>query len=175
VAALAAGRRFRFRPFYDDAPRADGVLGDACFSQWWRSPFEVAGAGYTTAEQFMMAEKARLFGDEAALAAILAEDDPATVKLLGRRVQGYDEARWEAARFEVVLQGSVAKFSASAELRAYLLGTGDDVLVEASPWDPVWGVGLRGDSPLLAEPARWRGRNLLGFALVAARDALRAL
>lgn len=174
IAALAQGQRFGFRPFYGHTPRPDGALSDACFSQWWRSDFEVDGVRYVTAEQFMMAEKARLFGDDETLRAILAEVEPSKVKALGRQVRGYDDAKWEAARFDAVTRGSLAKFSAMAALRDFLLQTGGDVLVEAAPRDQVWGIGLGRANPLVAEPTKWRGRNLLGFALMRAREALRA-
>lgn len=172
-AAVSRGETFTFRPFYGHTPRPDGALSDACFSQWWRGRFVADGVTYATAEQYMMAAKARVFGDEETLRMILAEDDPSKVKALGRLVKGYDDARWEAARFDAVTAGNVAKFSATPELRAYLLGTGDDVLVEAAPRDRVWGIGLGRENPLVREPMKWRGRNLLGFALVRARERLR--
>jgi ribA/ribD-fused uncharacterized protein len=120
-----------------------------------------------------MAAKARLFGDTETLRRILAEEDPSKVKALGREVEGYVDEAWEAARFDAVTQGNIAKFSATPELRAYLLGTGDELLVEAAPRDLVWGIGYGRENPLVREPVRWRGRNLLGFALVRARSALR--
>ena len=89
-------------------------------------------------------------------------------------MRGYDDARWGARRFDAVTEGSVGKFSSTAELEAYLLGTGDAVLVEAAPRDQVWGIGLGRDNPLVAQPAKWRGKNLLGFALMRARALMRA-
>jgi hypothetical protein len=172
IAAMDAGLRPSFRPFYGHTRRPDGALSDACLSQWWRCSFEVGGVRYVTAEQFMMAEKARLFGDDAALAEILAEPEAAKVKALGRKVRGYDDARWGARRVEAVTVGSIAKFSSSPELKAFLLATGDAVLVEAAPRDRIWGVGLGRESPLISEPRRWRGRNLLGFALMRARSVV---
>ncbi len=172
LTALAAGRRFTFRPFFGHTPRTDGTLSDACFSQWWRAEFTVKGLRYFTAEQFMMAEKARLFGDEVVLREILAEAEPSKVKALGRKVSGYEEGRWGARRFDAVSEGSFGKFSSTPELRAYLLATGDDVLVEAAPRDQIWGIGLGRENPLVSEPAKWRGQNLLGFALMRARDAM---
>lgn len=173
-AALARGEHFTFRPFYGHTPRPDGALSDACFSQWWPCRFEVDGVVYRTAEQFMMAQKARLFRDEEVLAQILAEPDPARVKALGRLVKHFDEAQWAAARFEVVTHGSIAKFSSTPELKAQLLSTGTAVLVEAAPRDQVWGIGLGRENPRVEDPTRWRGQNLLGFALVKARAALQA-
>jgi hypothetical protein len=173
IAAMEAGRSFGFRPFYGHTARPDGRLSDACFSQWWPAPFTVAGVRYFTAEQFMMAEKARLFADAEVLAEILREADPSKVKALGRKVRGYDDVRWGARRFDAVVEGSRAKFSSTPELRAWLLATGDDVLVEAAPRDQIWGIGLGRGNPLVAEPRKWRGRNLLGFALMKARASLR--
>lgn len=172
IAALQAGRRFEFIPFFGHTPREDGALSNACFSQWYRAPFEVGGVRYETAEQFMMAEKARLFGDHEVLGQILAEPDPSKVKALGRAVRGFDGAKWEARRFDAVTEGNVAKFSSTAALKAFLLATGDAVLVEAAPRDQIWGIGLGRDNPLVREPVKWRGRNLLGFALMRARAAL---
>jgi ribA/ribD-fused uncharacterized protein len=173
IEAMQQGRHFTFRPFYGHTARG-AQLTDACFSQWWPSPFELGGVRYFTAEQFMMAEKARLFGDDEVLAEILREADPSKVKALGRRVRGYDDARWGARRFDAVTEGSVGKFSSTPELKAWLLGTGDAVLVEAAPRDQVWGIGLGRDNPLVAQPAKWRGKNLLGFALMRARALMRA-
>jgi hypothetical protein len=172
MAAVARGETFTFRPFYGHTPRADGALSDACFSQWWKCRFEVGGVTYVTAEQYMMAAKARLFGDGEALEKILAQEDPSKVKALGREVRGFVEAQWAKARFDAVTAGSIAKFSSSPELKAYLLSTGEAVLVEAAPRDRIWGIGLGRENPLVREPSRWRGQNLLGFALVRARGAL---
>ena len=172
LAAMARGESFTFRPFYGHTPRDDGAVSDACFSQWWKSRFVVEGVTYATAEQFMMAEKARLFGDERALSKILAEEDPSKVKALGREVKDFDEARWAAARFDAVTAGSIAKFSSSPQLKAHLISTGDSVLVEAAPRDRIWGIGLGRENVLVSQPSKWRGKNLLGFALIRARQEL---
>jgi ribA/ribD-fused uncharacterized protein len=170
--AVEGGATFTYRYFWGHTPRPDGTLTDAVFSQWWRSGFEEDGQRYSSAEQFMMAGKARLFGDDATLAKILAAHEPAAVKRLGREVRGFDDAAWEQARFALVTRGNVAKFGADPALRTYLRATGDELLVEASPSDVIWGIGLGRDDPRAADPRTWRGRNLLGFALVAAREAL---
>lgn len=159
--------------FWGHSARA-GAVTRACLSQWFVAPFEIEGVTYPSAEHFMMAAKARLFGDEDALAAILAAATPADAKALGRRVRGFDPAVWDAAGHPAVVTANVAKFGQNPELGAFLVGTGDAVLVEASPVDPVWGIGLAADAPDAAVPSRWRGRNLLGFALMAVRDRLRA-
>ncbi|WP_033424830.1 NADAR family protein [Actinomadura flavalba] len=147
--------------------------GPWCLSQWWPAAFAVDGVRYATAEHFMMAEKARLFGDAATRAAILAAPHPARAKDLGRRVRGYDDAVWDEHRYDVVVRANLAKFGQDEDLRRYLCETGDRVLVEASPVDRVWGIGLTADDARATRPADWPGRNLLGFALMDVRDHLR--
>jgi ribA/ribD-fused uncharacterized protein len=117
----------------------------------------------------MMAEKARLFGDDEAREKILAAASPAAAKKLGRAVRGFHERKWERARFDIVVAGSRAKFGQNAALGAFLTGTRERVLVEASPVDRIWGIGLAATSPAATQPENWRGLNLLGFALMVAR------
>ena len=174
IAAIESGRTFTYRLFYGHTPRADGAVSDAVFSQWWAgTPFRVDGVLYATAEHWMMAGKARLFGDAAALEAILAAATPSEAKALGRSVQGFDEGAWKAAREQLVTRGNVHKFGADPALGAHLLATGESILVEAAPRDTIWGIGLGAQHADAQHPARWRGSNLLGFALVRARDELR--
>jgi ribA/ribD-fused uncharacterized protein len=170
--AVAAGESFTYRYFWGHKPAPDGRLSDSVFSQWWPCRFEVDGQAYSSAEQLMMAGKARLFGDEEIRAKILATHDPGAVKALGRKVRGFDEARWKAAAFELVTRGNVAKFGQDPRLRAYLLATGADVLVEASPLDAIWGIGLARDDERARDPRTWPGLNWLGFALGRARQEL---
>ena len=168
----ASGYKMKFLFFWGHQPQRDGGIGPGCLSQWWPSPFEVDGRRYATAEHFMMWSKAMLFGDEACAAEILAATHPSEAKSLGRKVKPFDDATWERERFGLVVAGSIAKFSQHADLKAFLLGTRDRVLVEASPRDRVWGIGLGASNPDAADPARWRGLNLLGFALMRARHHL---
>ncbi|MFH8445821.1 NADAR family protein [Streptomyces sp. NPDC018026] len=174
VARVRAGERIKYLCFWGHRPLPDGRLGPSCLSQWWPSPFTVAGVEYATAEHWMMAGKARLFGDAEAERRVLAAAHPAGAKKAGRLVRGFDEAVWERERFRIVVEGSVHKFAADPALREFLLATGGRVLVEASPVDRVWGIGLAADDEAAADPERWRGPNLLGFALMAARERLRA-
>ncbi|MFE1172803.1 NADAR family protein [Streptomyces sp. NPDC058773] len=171
--ATAAGKHVKYVQFWGHGPRRDGSLGASCFSQWWPAPFTVDGVRYATAEHWMMAGKARLFGDAEAEQQALAARHPKQAKDAGRRVRGFDDETWQQHRFELVVEGGVHKFGQDAALRAYLLGTGSRVLVEASPLDRIWGIGLAADDDRAADPARWRGLNLLGFALMAARQRLR--
>ncbi|WP_432831046.1 NADAR family protein [Dactylosporangium sp. CA-092794] len=169
---IESGARVKFLYFWGHRPRPDGAIGPSCLSQWWPAPFTADGAGFASAEHYMMWRKARLFGDEAAAGRILAAAHPNDAKTLGRVVEGFDEDTWARERFGIVVAGSIAKFAAHADLRAFLLSTGDRILVEASPLDRVWGIGMAASDASADEPARWRGRNLLGFALMRARHEL---
>lgn len=173
-AAAERGESFELRFFWGHRARPDGALSDSCFSQWWPCSFTVDGVQYSSTEQFMMAGKARVFGDEQVLEQIMAAGDPAQVKRLGRRVRQFEQTTWERARFEIVSAGNIAKFGQDFALRKYLLGTAAAVLVEASPVDTVWGIGLAASDPAARDPRSWRGLNLLGFALMRARAELSA-
>ncbi len=167
------GLRPSFFMFWGHRERAGGKVGKWCLSQWWASAFVLEGIEYATAEQYMMASKARLFGDEESLKQILASPDPAAAKRAGRRVRGFDEQIWCNRRRGIVREGNLAKFGQSPSLRSYLLSVGEDILVEASPVDSIWGIGLAESSPEARTPERWRGLNLLGFALTEVRGILR--
>ncbi|MEU9411575.1 NADAR family protein [Streptomyces sp. NPDC048281] len=173
IRAVQAGARIRYLHFWGHRPRPDGQVSASCLSQWWASPFVVDGVEYATAEHWMMAGKARLFGDAEAERAVLAAAHPAEAKKAGRLVRGFDESIWTRERSGIVVEGSVHKFAATPDLRDYLLSTGDRVLVEASPVDRVWGIGLAATDAAAEDPGRWRGLNLLGFALMQAREQLR--
>lgn len=168
------GETVKYLHFWGHTPRRDGAVGPSCLSQWWPSPFTVDGVEYATAEHWMMAGKARLFRDEAAERAAVEAANPALAKKAGRLVRDFDETVWERERHGIVVEGSVHKFGQDAELRGFLLATGDRILVEASPMDRIWGIGLAADDERAQDPARWRGLNLLGFALMEARERLRA-
>ena len=151
-----------------EAPRA----GPWVLSQWYPAKFEIDATTYPHAEAFMMAEKARLFGDHDTLARILDSPDPAQAKQLGRQVRGFYGSLWEAKRYEIVLRGNLAKFSQNEDLCRYLISTAPHVLVEASPNDTIWGIGLAAHHEGAERPSEWRGLNLLGFALEDVRSRL---
>lgn len=159
--------------FWGPGNRGDAV-SRSCLCQWYYSPFVVDGITYTTAEHYMMAEKARLFGDEIMRQRIIEAPEPLDAQMLGRHVKGYIESVWQEYRFDIVVAGSIAKFSQHAKLARFLLDTGDKVLVEASPVGAIWGVALSEDDPDIRNPACWKGQNLLGFAQMVARDKLRS-
>ncbi|WP_245655206.1 NADAR family protein [Nocardia coubleae] len=171
-AAVERGVVPKYLLFWGHRPRGDGTLGSGCLSQWWPAPFSVDGERFATAEHYMMWRKALLFGDFEAAERVLEVAHPAEAKKMGRLVRGFDQSIWEEARFDIVVAGSVAKFGSDAELRSYLVGTAGRVLVEASPMDRVWGIGLSAKDERAGDPTRWRGLNLLGFALMRAREEL---
>lgn len=167
-----AGESFDYLFFWGHKSKAGGHISRQCLSQWFDSPFAMDGLRYLTAEHYMMAEKARLFNDRQSLEKILNADNPGAVKALGRGVRGFDESTWNEHRFDIVLRGNLAKFSQNPALKHYLMTTATKVLVEASPYDTVWGIGMSEHDDDVRNPNCWRGINLLGFAIMEARSRL---
>ena len=120
----------------------------------------------------MMHGKAMLFGDTETAAQILATDSPKQHKALGRKVTPFDDATWKRSCEAIVAAGSRAKFTQNPALLELLLATRGTTLVEASPYDRIWGIGLAATDPRAHDPATWRGKNLLGKILTALRDDL---
>ena len=160
--------------FWGHRPQRDGGIGPGCLSQWWPAPFQVDGVTYATAEHFMMVGKARLFGDQVTASRILGTSSPSDAKALGRSVRDYDEKLWVESCYGIVVEGNLAKFGQQPDLLAYLAATAGSVLVEASPVDRVWGIGLAAADSRASRPSQWEGLNLLGFALMDVREQLAA-
>jgi ribA/ribD-fused uncharacterized protein len=173
LGVIQAGVQPKYLAFWGHQPPPGGGVGKGCFSQWWPSAFTVDGETYASAEHYMMAAKALLFGDAETADRIRAAPHPRTAKDLGRQVRGFGEQRWADHRFDLVVTGNLAKFGQHRELRDFLVGTGSRVLVEASPYDRIWGIGLSADHEHSTSPEHWRGLNLLGFALMEVRHRLR--
>src|SRR6185295_15654259 len=152
-ARCAAGARPKFLFFWGHT--GGPALGKECLSQWYPAAFVVAGTTYPTAEHYMMAGKARLFGDAATAAQIAAAPHPHAAKQLGRTVRDFDHAVWDERRFDIVVDANVAKFGQNPALAAFLAGTSGRVLVEASPQDRIWGIGLAANAPEAQDPAAW--------------------
>jgi ribA/ribD-fused uncharacterized protein len=168
---IAPESKFLF--FWGHQPSSDGTIIKTCFSQWWLSSFEVDKVVYKTAEHWMMAKKAELFKDDKVLEKILQAKSPAEAKKFGREVKNYNETLWLAARFDIVKEGNYHKFNQNTELKEFLINTKNRVIVEASPVDAIWGIGLASDHKDIENPEKWRGLNLLGFALMEVRDELK--
>ena len=121
----------------------------------------------------MMAEKARLFKDHRAVKLIMSSPDPSTHKRIDRGVRNLDSAVWDREKQNAVISGNYAEFTQNPAMKHHLLSTGNKRLAEASPLDPVWGIGLRADDPRANDPRQWKERNLLGEVLSAVRKAIR--
>jgi ribA/ribD-fused uncharacterized protein len=169
---IRGGIQPKYLLFWGHRPPAAGGVGKGCLSQWWPAAFTVDGLVYRSAEHFMMAAKALLSGDAETAARIRQAPHPGAAKALGRQVRGFCEQVWAERRFEVVVAGNLAKFGQHPDLGKFLLDTGDRVLVEASPQDRIWGIGLAADDDRATVPEQWLGLNLLGFALMEVRHRL---
>lgn len=143
------------------------------FSQWFMSDFQIDGHSFCCMEQYMMAQKAILFKDTNTLRKILTSYDPRSIKAYGREVKNFDPVKWGENKSRIVFEGNMAKFRQNQTLMEKLLSTGDKILVEASPYDKIWGIGMRASEASKADPAQWRGEDLLGFALMQVRDELK--
>ncbi len=172
ITAVKKNVRLKYLFFWGHRPQQNGIIGKECFSQWWPCSFEIDGIVYSTAEHFMMAEKARLFNDQDIREKIISSSHPGAAKNLGREIVNFDEDVWCENRFDIVVKGNLAKFSQNNELKSFLINTKDRILVEASPIDKIWGVGLAKDHNDIENPLKWEGLNLLGFALMKTRSLL---
>lgn len=143
-------------------------------SNWYMSPFTADGICFSSMEQFMMYRKAVAFGDRDRAAQILDTEDVGRIKELGRLVSGYNDNYWNGIRQIVVYEGLYAKFSQNEELKRLLRATGKAVLAECAVKDRIWGIGLSMDDPDRLDRRKWKGQNLLGYALMMVREKLRA-
>lgn len=159
--------------FWGHQPSKDKTITESCLSQWWPCKFEEKNEVYFSAEQWMMAEKARLFNDGDALKKILKTFDNKEIKKIGREIKGFNEELWRFERSSIVKKGNLLKFSQNKDLKKYLISTEEKILVEASPYDEIWGVGLSRNDKKIRLPDNWKGLNLLGFILMEVRDELR--
>ena len=122
----------------------------------------------------MMAKKSLLFHDGKIYNKILKANHPKQFKTLGRQISNFNENIWNENKYRIVLEGNIAKFSQNENLKEFILSSKNKILVEASPYDKVWGIGLSADSENIKNPLTWKGENLLGFALMEARDIIGA-
>lgn len=151
------------------------LFWDGPYSQWYPSDFVFMNKKFTCAEQAMMYHKASVFGDYDTAVEILATDNPRTQKALGRQVKNFDEQVWDAVRLSIVRLISREKFSQNEDLKTMMMDHYDKglTLVEASPYDKIWGIGLGENHPDATNPQKWQGKNLLGEALMWAREVIR--
>lgn len=168
-----AGEKLKYLYFWGHTNKTKEPVGKFCFSQWSESPFTVDKIVYKTAEHWMMAQKALLFHDSSVFEQVIQSSKPGDAKALGRKVKNFNDELWNEHRYAIVVQGNIHKFGQNPIFGTYLQQTGEHVLVEASPVDAIWGIGLSIDSAHIHNVTQWRGLNLLGFALMEARDYLR--
>ena len=142
-------------------------------SNWYPCSFKYGRYTYSSAEQFMMAQKAALFRDYGVFFKILDTDDQSTIKKLGKQVSNYDDAVWSQLRGPMMRRGLRAKFQQNPDLMKKLLATGNMVLAECAPRDKIWGIGFAVDDDRIQNPQEWRGQNLLGSVLMEVRSDLR--
>ena len=169
------GTKFKYLFFWGHTQKSENSIDASCLSQWYPCSFTEDNIVYATAEHYMMAKKAELFGDDAQKEAILASSHPNEAKKLGRGVRNFDQTIWESHCLDIVTQANVAKFSQNLPLKQFLLQTEGRILVEASPVDKIWGIGLAKDDKRVQNPLQWKGENLLGFALMQAREAIKSI
>jgi hypothetical protein len=170
--AYAKGERFKFLFFWGHQKSKDGTISASCLSQWWVLPFTVDQNEFQTAEHWMMYQKAILFEDLEIAEKVLMADSPEKAKELGRQVKNFDPNIWDQRKFEIVVNGNVHKFGQHPDYMTFLLNTKNRVLVEASPRDRIWGIGMDKNNENVENPLLWKGQNLLGFALMEAREKL---
>ena len=146
--------------------------GGIC-SQWYPSEFTLEGEKFTSAEQYMMWKKAKLFNDEDVANEIMKTNNPREQKSLGRKVRGFDKYKWEQVCRDYVYEGNYAKFTQNQELKDELLTYGDREIVEASPEDRIWGIGLHETDPNILDKSKWNGTNWLGETIMKVRNELK--
>lgn len=166
-------KKLKYVFFWGHQPARNNAISKSCFSQWWKQSFEVDGIVFKTAEHWMMYHKAILFNNPIIAEQILKAHKPAKAKQLGREVLGFNAAEWDRQKFDIVVNGNYHKFSQNPALKQFLIETKQKVIVEASPVDKIWGIGLAEDHPNAKNPRLWKGENLLGFALMKVRDQLK--
>ncbi|AZL89123.1 hypothetical protein QKC54_gp0719 [Megavirus baoshan] len=149
-------------------------LGTEIYSQWYPCIFiekicDGVEIKYYNAEQYMMANKALLFGDGDILSKILDEKNPSKIKSLGRKIQNFNNDYWDKYKYDIVVSGNRLKFEQNPKLMEQLQNTGNKILVEASPYDKIWGIGLTANQAIKISESKWPGENLLGKALMQVR------
>jgi ribA/ribD-fused uncharacterized protein len=143
------------------------------YSQWHKATMVIDGIEYNCCEQYMMHQKALTFGDQAIAEMVLQNKNPRDQKALGRQINGFDKDKWDSVCLGIVYKGNLEKFRQNPDLLAELLSTGDRLLVEASPFDKIWGIGMAEDDPGVDDPANWKGLNLLGWSITLVKQQLK--
>lgn len=142
------------------------------YSQWYKAQMFIDGINYTSCEQYMMHQKALTFEDMEIAEEILKAKTPAEQKMLGRKIKNFDRTVWDKVCMSIVYKGNYYKFTQNEELKKELLSTGNKIIVEASPIDFIWGIGMAEADEGIENPINWKGLNLLGNAIMLVRNEL---
>jgi ribA/ribD-fused uncharacterized protein len=145
---------------------------DGIYSQWYPEDMQIDGTFYNCCEQYMMEQKALLFGDKETAKKIMKTSSPAEQKALGRSVKNFNRDIWDQHCMSIVIKGNYGKFAQPGMLRKDLIHTGNRIIVEASPYDKIWGIGMEENDPGIEDPANWKGLNLLGHAIMTVRSLI---
>jgi len=173
IDSLAQGNKFDF-VFFGGEGLAQQVDARRCFSQWYMADFEVDGHRFVNSAHYVMAAKAKLFGDDEAYHKLLAVSSTDDIQTLGRSIQGFNEQLWLDNRMSIVETSVEQKFAQNPILMAFLKDSADKVIAEANPVDKIWATGVAEDDANATNPAEWRGDSLLGFVIMAVRSRLLA-
>lgn len=150
-----------------------GFFWGGVLSNWYKCKFKIDSINFSSTEQHMMYNKALLFNDMLAAKEILKTNDPKKVKALGRAVKGFNKAIWDQMNGLIILEGNYEKYIQNENLADILLATGDAELVEASPYDKIYGCGFGVDDPRIIDKSKWTGQNILGKILSDVRSELK--
>ena len=166
------GKKIDFLFFYGHTSDKKEITKSS-LSQWYIKDFKENDLTFNCMEKYMMYNKALLFDDKDIAQEILKNNQPKAIKELGRKVKNFNDGIWDKMKYKIVFKGNYYKFSQNTELRTFLLNTKNKVLAEASPYDKVWGIKMKYDDENIENPFCWKGENLLGFALMEARDEIK--
>jgi hypothetical protein len=142
----------------------------SCFSQWYPCKFEEDSIWFNCSEQYMMANKALLFGDNDIYDKIMKTSSPKIMKSLGKKVKNFNPKIWNKEKYDIVLCGNMLKFGYDIEMLEILRNTGNSIIAEASPYDNIWGIGMKKQKDLTEKD--WKGTNLLGKILMEVRESI---
>jgi len=147
---------------------------NSLYSQWYTTSnqFQENGIDYPNAEKYMMVKKANVFKDYKILNEMVKSDNPRLIKKLGRKIKNFDDKTWDKYKIDIVTQASYLKFTQNPELLKIMIEHKDLTLVEASPEDKIWGIGLHFSNDNVLDETKWQGENLLGKCLMKARDRI---
>jgi len=142
------------------------------FSNWYGCLFTYKGKNFYNSEQAFMWEKALYFNDNTIAEEILHTSSPKVAKELGREIRNFNREKWSEVSYDIMIDVNIAKYTSDPYLEDILLSTGDKTIVEASPTDSIWGIGLHWSDDKVLDESKWQGQNLLGKALMEVRTKL---